>query len=135
MRALEAAFDEIRREINTLADSVFQPESEGLDGTEGWDVLLLYERGHKNAENCARCPVITRIIESHARCARSPGSCMSRRPIPGLTSSRISARPTCGCAAISASRFPTAIAACASPTSACAGRKGVAGRVRRPSRA
>jgi tetratricopeptide (TPR) repeat protein len=83
VRALEAAFDDIRREIATLADAAFHPEAEGLDGTQGWDVLLLYERGHKNAENCALCPVITNIIESHATVRTLAGLMYVSKTNPG----------------------------------------------------
>jgi tetratricopeptide (TPR) repeat protein len=83
VRALEAAFDAIKREVATLADTVFHPEAEGLDGTQGWDVLLLYERGRKNAENCALCPVITNIIESHATVRTLAGLMYVSKTNPG----------------------------------------------------
>lgn len=66
VRALETAYDAIRREIAVLAEGDFHEESEGFMETAGWDVLVLYERGLKNVENCAKCPIITQIIESHA---------------------------------------------------------------------
>jgi tetratricopeptide (TPR) repeat protein len=83
VRALEAAFAEIRREVETLAAATFHPEAEGLDGTAGWDVLLLYERGRKNAENCALCPVITSIIESHATVRSLAGLMYVSKTNPG----------------------------------------------------
>jgi aspartyl/asparaginyl beta-hydroxylase (cupin superfamily)/Flp pilus assembly protein TadD len=83
VQALEAAFPAIRREIEALAASTFHAESEGLEGTEGWDVLLLYERGRKNAENCARCPTITRIIESHATVRTLAGLMYVSKTNPG----------------------------------------------------
>jgi aspartate beta-hydroxylase len=64
-RALEAAFPAIRAEVMALAGADFHAEAEGLVETEGWDVMVLYERGRKNAETCAKCPTITSIIESH----------------------------------------------------------------------
>ncbi len=64
-RALEANYAKIRDEITALAPADFHEEAEGLVETEGWDVMVLYERGRKNAEMCARCPTITSIIESH----------------------------------------------------------------------
>jgi len=63
-RALEHDYAAIRAEIEGLAAAEFQAEAEGLKGRGAWDVFLFYERGRKNAENCARCPTITRIIES-----------------------------------------------------------------------
>ncbi len=62
--ALERNFAAIREEIKGLAAAEFQAEAEGLMGHGSWDVFLFYERSRKNEENCARCPVITRIIES-----------------------------------------------------------------------
>lgn len=64
-RALAAGSDLVRAEIEALAGSEFQPEAENLMEKGAWDVFLFYERGRKNEENCARCPTITRIIESH----------------------------------------------------------------------
>lgn len=63
--ALEQNFEAIRSEIEGLAVTEFQEESEGLKERGTWDVFLFYERGRKNEENCARCPTITRLIESH----------------------------------------------------------------------
>ena len=83
VHALEAAFEDIRREVHELAASVFQPEAEGMAGTEGWDVLLLYERGRKNAENCAHCPIITRIIESQATVRTLAGLMYVSKTNPG----------------------------------------------------
>jgi aspartate beta-hydroxylase len=83
VQALEAAFEDIRREVATLAQAAFHPEAEGLDGTEGWDVLLLYERGRKNTENCALCPVITNIIESHATVRSLAGLMYVSKTNPG----------------------------------------------------
>ena len=82
-RALEAEFDTIRREIDTLAAAAFHPESEGLEGTQGWDVLMLYERGRKNIENCALCPEITRIIENHATVRSLAGLMYVSKTNPG----------------------------------------------------
>lgn len=63
--ALEHHYEAIRSEIAGLASTEFQPEIEGLIRDGSWDVFLLYEGGRKNKENCARCPVLTRVIESH----------------------------------------------------------------------
>jgi aspartate beta-hydroxylase len=63
--ALEQNYPAIREETEALAATEFQAESEGLKERGTWDVFLFYERGRKNEENCARCPVITRLIESH----------------------------------------------------------------------
>lgn len=63
--ALEREYTAIRAEIEALAAAEFQSEAEGLMERGAWDVFLFYERSRKNEENCARCPAITRIIESH----------------------------------------------------------------------
>ena len=60
---LERNYDAIRAEIEGLAANVFHAEAEGLMERGAWDVFLFNERGKKNMENSARCPVITRVIE------------------------------------------------------------------------
>jgi aspartate beta-hydroxylase len=62
---LERNYLTIREEVGALTSDAFQAESEGLVGSGAWDVLLFYERGRKNEENCAKCPTISRIIEGH----------------------------------------------------------------------
>jgi aspartate beta-hydroxylase len=62
--ALEQNYEAVRAEIANLATTEFQAEAEGLKERGSWDVFLFYERGRKNQENCTRCPVITRLIES-----------------------------------------------------------------------
>ena len=63
---LEANFEQIRQEILALEDGSFHPESEkSIKRTGSWQVLMLYERGRKNQENCNLCPTVTRIIERH----------------------------------------------------------------------
>jgi aspartate beta-hydroxylase len=63
--ALENNYPAIRREIEQLAATDFQSESEGLRERGNWDVFLFYERGRRNENNCARCPTIARIIDSN----------------------------------------------------------------------
>jgi aspartate beta-hydroxylase len=64
--ALEERYETIRAEIQGLAAAEFQQEAENLKARGGsWDVLFFYERGRKNEENCARCPTIANLIESH----------------------------------------------------------------------
>jgi aspartate beta-hydroxylase len=82
-RALEQNYSAIRAEIDGLAAGAFQAESEGLMARGTWDVLLLYERGRKNAENCARCPVITRIIEGHGTVRTHAGLLYVSKLSPG----------------------------------------------------
>jgi aspartate beta-hydroxylase len=62
--ALERNYTAIKAEIEALAAGEFQAEAEGLMERGSWDVFLFYERSRKNAENCARCPTITRVIEA-----------------------------------------------------------------------
>ncbi len=63
---LEANFEQIRQEVLALDDGSFHPESEkSIKRSGSWQVLMLYERGRKNQENCNLCPTITRIIERH----------------------------------------------------------------------
>jgi hypothetical protein len=63
--ALEAAYPAIHEEYERLKGGTgFQPEMEPLARTGHWDVFMLYERGRKNEENCAKCPETVRVIES-----------------------------------------------------------------------
>ncbi len=64
-RLLVENYAEIRSELAALDGSAFHPESERIGRTGSWDVFLLFERGRKNADNCARCPVTTRLIETN----------------------------------------------------------------------
>jgi len=64
-RLLERDYAEIRRELLDLDGAGFHRESEKIERTGSWDVFLLFERGRKNVENCARCPVTTRAIETN----------------------------------------------------------------------
>jgi aspartyl/asparaginyl beta-hydroxylase (cupin superfamily) len=70
-RDLERAAPQIAAELRGLTDA-FHAESEPISRIGSWDVLMLYERGRRLAENCARCPITTRIVESH-RIVRGPG--------------------------------------------------------------
>jgi aspartate beta-hydroxylase len=60
---LESHFREIRAELLAVTD--FHPESERIGRTGDWDVAFLYERGRRNDDTCAACPVTTRGIETH----------------------------------------------------------------------
>jgi len=63
---MEANFEQIRQEVLALEDGSFHSESEkSIKRSGSWQVLMLYERGRKNQENCKLCPTITRIIERH----------------------------------------------------------------------
>jgi aspartate beta-hydroxylase len=81
--ALEQNYEAIRREILSLAATEFQAEAEGLKERGAWDVFLFYERGRKNDENCARCPVIARLIESHNTVRTQAGLLYASKLNPG----------------------------------------------------
>jgi tetratricopeptide (TPR) repeat protein len=56
-RALEAAFDPIRSEINGLAAAAFSPELEShLMESGSWDVFMFYERGKKEPSELLPVP-------------------------------------------------------------------------------
>jgi aspartate beta-hydroxylase len=63
---LEAAFPHILRELADVEASEFHEESEPIARRGAWDVLILFERGRKNEEHCARAPVATSIVENGA---------------------------------------------------------------------
>jgi aspartate beta-hydroxylase len=81
--ALERDYAAIRAEIEALAASEFQSEAEGLMDHGAWDVFLFYERGRKNEENCARCPIITRIIEGSNTVRTMAGLLYASKLAPG----------------------------------------------------
>ncbi len=66
VRYLESHFEEIRDELLALDGGSFHRESERIGRTGDWDVAFLYERGRRNDEISAACPVTTRGIERHA---------------------------------------------------------------------
>lgn len=71
--ALELNYEAIRAEVEGLAATEFQEEAENLKGRGAWDVLFFYERGRKNEQNLARCPVIANLIDSHNTVRTSAG--------------------------------------------------------------
>ena len=81
--ALEAEADAIRREILALDDGQFAPESEPIPRTGNWNVLFFHERGRRNEEVSARCPVTSRVIESCGALRTLAGLCYVSRLAPG----------------------------------------------------
>jgi aspartate beta-hydroxylase len=65
VESLEHAYPEINREINELGSDLYHSEGEGIAQSGNWDVFFFYERGRRNAANCARCPTIDRILREH----------------------------------------------------------------------
>src|SRR5262245_2625386 len=62
---LECAYSQIAAEIAALDDEQFHGEMERVTRTGLWRVFMLFERGRKHQDHCARCPVLTDIIERH----------------------------------------------------------------------
>lgn len=83
VRALEDAYDAIRSELLSLGSSVFHAETEKLERTGSWEVLHLFERGRKNLENCALCPVTVGLIETHATVRTLAGLSYVSKMSPG----------------------------------------------------
>ncbi len=63
-QALEQGWQTIRAEFEALDPTSRMPWPERQLYNEGWDVVGLYAFGHKLADNCARCPTTTRLIEA-----------------------------------------------------------------------
>ena len=82
-RALEDAFPEIRREILAMDSRFYQREAENIPRQGSWDVLFFYERGRKNAENCAACPVTTHIVEAYETIRSAAGLIYASKILPG----------------------------------------------------
>jgi len=68
---LERLAPQIARECRALHVGAFHAESENIARLGNWDVSLLYERGLRNDEVYARCPVTAAAIERH-RIVRGP---------------------------------------------------------------
>jgi hypothetical protein len=68
---LEWLAPEIARECRALHAGAFHPESEPIARHGNWEVSLLYERGLRNHDVYARCPVTAAAIERH-RIVRGP---------------------------------------------------------------
>jgi hypothetical protein len=68
---LERLAPEIARECGALHAGAFHPESEPIARQGSWEVSLLYERGLRNDDVYARCPVTAAAIERH-RIVRGP---------------------------------------------------------------
>ena len=84
VEALENSFEAIQSEIDALDDPEFHHESEGLVRAGQWKIFHFFERGKKHEANCARCPTITRIVESHEETIRAPdGLIYISRMLPG----------------------------------------------------
>lgn len=74
-RTLEEAHAEIRRELEALPEGAFVEWPERFLHGHGWTVFGLHAFGKRIDENCARCPVTTRLVEA----------------IPGMTTAGFSA--------------------------------------------
>lgn len=81
--ALEAEYRAICSEILALDDVPFAPEAEPIRRTGKWNVLFFHERGRRNEELCARCPVTSRVIESQRAISTLAGLCYVSRLAPG----------------------------------------------------
>ncbi|MDB5093012.1 MAG: hypothetical protein JWO85_1113 [Candidatus Eremiobacteraeota bacterium] len=68
---LERLAPEIARECRALHAGAFHPESEPIARQGNWEVSLLYERGLRNDDVYAQCPVTAAAIERH-RIVRGP---------------------------------------------------------------
>ena len=81
--ALEAEYPAIRREILALDNGQFAPQIEAIQRTGHWSVLFFRERGRRNEEVCARCPITSRVIEAHRTVSTLAGLCYVSRLSPG----------------------------------------------------
>lgn len=64
VRTLEQNWREIRAEFEALDPACLVPWPERELYSQGWDVVGLYAFGRKLAENCARCPQTTGLVEA-----------------------------------------------------------------------
>ncbi len=80
---LESHFSEIAKEIHQLGTRQYQEEAEPIPRTGSWKIFLLYERGRKLAENCAKVPTLAAIIDASKDVRQSDGLIYVSRLSPG----------------------------------------------------
>lgn len=61
---LEEHFAEIEREVSQLETDTFHAEAENIRRTGRWEVMILFEAGRMNSENCAKVPRLTELLQS-----------------------------------------------------------------------
>ncbi len=72
-RKLEDKFKVIQNEVQALSDDEFHSEAEQIKRSGRWEVLILFEAGKKNVENCRRLPELTAILEESGDARTSAG--------------------------------------------------------------
>jgi aspartate beta-hydroxylase len=82
-RALEENFEAIRDEALAIDRMAFHSETDPIRREGSWDVFFLYELGLKRDENCALCPVTTRIVEEQPTMRTLTGLIYFSRMGPG----------------------------------------------------
>jgi aspartate beta-hydroxylase len=82
-RALEENFEAIRDEALGIDRRAFHRETDSIRRDGSWDVFFLYELGLKREENCALCPVTTRIVEEQPTMRTLTGLIYFSRMSPG----------------------------------------------------
>ena len=80
---LEANYPAIRREIAEVERPAFQPENESIFRSGSWDVLMLFEHGRKNEENCKQCPLTAALIMDNPAPITPEGLIYFSRMAPG----------------------------------------------------
>lgn len=63
-RMLEKHFAEIEREVSQLETDMFHAEAENIRRTGRWEVMLLFEAGRIKADNCAKLPRLTELLQA-----------------------------------------------------------------------
>jgi aspartyl/asparaginyl beta-hydroxylase (cupin superfamily) len=81
--ALEENCARIADEVRLLRPQMFHREAEALPRRGDWDVLMLYERGRRNDENCEALPTATRIVEEFETLRTLSGLIYVSRLSPG----------------------------------------------------
>jgi aspartate beta-hydroxylase len=81
--ALEGACAAIRAELAALPAQRFHREAEPLPRDGSWDVVMLYERGRRDIENCRALPTLAAILEGYPTLRTLAGLCYVSRLRPG----------------------------------------------------
>jgi aspartyl/asparaginyl beta-hydroxylase (cupin superfamily) len=79
---LEASSETILRELAAVHPADFHREVESIQRQGSWDVLMLYARGKRHDENCAKLPAAARIVEEFATIRTLAGLIYFSRMLP-----------------------------------------------------
>jgi aspartyl/asparaginyl beta-hydroxylase (cupin superfamily) len=73
VQLLEDNYGLIRQEVLHLEESLFHSEAEAIDRVGRWEVMILFETGRKNEENCKKVPKLAAMLSASPDVRTSAG--------------------------------------------------------------